>query len=47
MELSNACSEIIEFLNNFDNDFYLDKFGDHAEITVTKNKIDISDCDHE
>jgi hypothetical protein len=47
VELSNACSEIIEFLNNFDNDFYLDKFGDHAEITVTKNKIDISDCDHE
>jgi hypothetical protein len=46
-ELSNACQEISDFLSNFDNDFYLSKFGDHAEITITKNSVDISDCDHD
>jgi hypothetical protein len=47
VELSKACSEIIDFLNNFDNDFYLDKFGDHAEVTVAKSSVDISDYDHD
>lgn len=42
-----ACDEIIDFLGNFDDDFYLNKFGDHAEITVTKNGLDISDYDHD
>jgi hypothetical protein len=46
-ELSSASSEISNFLGNFDNDFYLAKFGDHAEITVTKNGVDISDYEHE
>ena len=45
--LSDATNEIIDFLSNFDNDFYLTKFGDHAEITVTKLGIDISDYDHD
>ena len=46
-ELADACDEIINFLSKFDNDFYLSKFGDHAEVTVTKDKVDISDYDHE
>jgi hypothetical protein len=42
-----ACGEIGNFLSNFDDDFYLSRFGDHAEITVTKSEIEISDYDHE
>lgn len=45
--LVDAYDEIVDFLGNFDNDFYLSKFGDHAEITVTRNGVDISDCDHD
>lgn len=45
--LVDAHNEIIEFLSQFDNDFYLRKFGDHAEITVTRTGVDISDCDHD
>jgi hypothetical protein len=45
--LVDASYEIGDFLGNFDNDFYLSKFGDHAEITMTKNGIDISDYDHD
>jgi len=45
--LTAASNEITNFLGNFDNDFYLSKFGDHAEITVTKSEIKISDHDHD
>jgi hypothetical protein len=45
--LTAASNEITNFLGNFDNEFYLSKFGDHAEITVTKNGVDISDYDHD
>jgi hypothetical protein len=45
--LSEASNEIVDFLGQFDNDFYLSKFGDHAEITVTKDGVDISDYDHD
>lgn len=45
--LSDATTEIIDFLGQFDNDFYLSKFGDHAEVTVTKDGVDISDYDHD
>ena len=45
--LSEASNEITSFLNNFDNDFYLSKFGDHAQITVTRDGVDISDYDHD
>lgn len=45
--LVNAYNEIVSFLGNFDNDFYLTKFGDHAEVTITKDRIDISDCEHD
>lgn len=45
--LTAASNEITNFLGNFDNDFYLSKFGDHAEITVTENGVNISDYDHD
>jgi hypothetical protein len=45
--LTEASNEIVDFLGRFDNDFYLSKFGDHAEITVTKDGVDISDYDHD
>lgn len=45
--LVEAHNEIVNFLSNFGDDFYLTKFGDHAEITVTKSNVDISDCDHD
>lgn len=45
--LTEASNEIKKFLGRFDNDFYLSKFGDHAEITVTKDGVDISDYDHD
>lgn len=45
--LFDAHDEIVSFLSNFDNDFFLNKFGDHAEIIVTKSGTDISDYDHE
>jgi hypothetical protein len=45
--LAAASNEIVDFLGRFDNDFYLSKFGDHAEITVTKSEIKISDHDHD
>lgn len=47
IDLVNAYNEIIEFLSNFDNDFYLRKFGDHAEIIVNRTGVDISDCEHD
>ena len=39
--------EISTFLGLFDDDFYLSKFGDHANIRVTKDGVDISDYDHD
>lgn len=46
-ELVNANNEIVDFLENFDDDFYMKKFGDHAEVLVTPTAVDISDYDHD
>lgn len=46
-ELAKGCDEITEFLRNFDNDFYITRFGDHAEITVTKDGVDVDEYDHD
>jgi len=45
--LSEASNEIVDFLGNFDDDFYMRKFGDHAEVMVTRSGVDISDYDHD
>ena len=46
-KLAEAGDEIIDFLNHFDDDFYLDKFGDHAVVTVSSAELGISDFEHE
>lgn len=46
-ELSKGADEITEFLRNFDNDFYIKRFGDHAEITVTKDGVDVDEYEHD
>ncbi len=45
--LAKCSDEISDFLSNFDDNFYLKKFGDHAEITVTKDGFTIEDCEHD
>lgn len=46
-ELVKGCDEISEFLRNFENDFYITRFGDHAQITVTKDGVDVDEYDHD
>ena len=46
-ELAKATREIQDFLNLFDNDFYLDRFGDHTEITIGREGIEVEDYEHE
>jgi hypothetical protein len=36
---SNITFEILNFLNKFEDDFFLYKFGDHSKITINKNEI--------
>lgn len=45
--MSDASNEIVNFLSYFDDDFYLDQFGDHAEIVITKQGVNIHEYDHE
>ena len=45
--LDNLVTEIKNFLQLFDDDFYLSKYGDHTEITVTKNGVDVDEYDHD
>lgn len=40
-------NEITSFLSKFDDEFYLRKFGNHAEILVKKDSVDISDYEHD
>jgi len=46
-ELESASEDIREFLQTFDDDFYIRKFGDHSEITVTKEGVEVDDYDHD
>lgn len=46
-ELAKGSDEVTEFLRNFDNDFYITRFGDHAEITVTKDGVDVDEYEHD
>ena len=45
--LDNLVTEIKDFLQLFDDEFYLQKYGDHTEITVTKNGIDVDEFEHD
>lgn len=46
-ELVTASDEIREFLRNFDNDFFLSQFGDHAEITITAEGVSVDEYEHD
>jgi hypothetical protein len=46
-ELSKASDEISEFLSNFDNEFFMSQFGDHAEITVTAEGVSVDEYEHD
>lgn len=46
-ELADAVEEIKEFLHHFDNEFFLSQFGDHAEVTITREGVDINECEHD
>ncbi len=45
--LAELADKIRDFLSSFDDDFYVNKFGDHCEITVTKDGISVDEYDHE
>lgn len=45
--LSDLADEISLFLGNFEDIFYLNRFGDHAEVTITKKGVQICEIDHE
>jgi hypothetical protein len=46
-ELVKACDEIREFLRNFDNDFFMSQFGDHAEVTITAEGVSVDEYEHD
>jgi hypothetical protein len=46
-ELVKSSDEIREFLRNFDEDFFMSQFGDHAEITVTVDGVSVDEYEHE
>ena len=46
-ELESASEDIRNFLQTFDDEFYIRKFGDHSEITVTKEGVEVDDYDHD
>ena len=46
-ELVAASDEIREFLRNFDNDFFLSQFGDHAEVTITAEGVSVDEYEHD
>ena len=46
-ELVKANDEIKEFLCNFDEEFFMSQFGDHAEVTVTAEGVSVDEYEHE
>jgi len=47
VELSKAADDITEFLSNFDDEFFISQFGDHAEITVTAEGVGVDEYEHD
>jgi hypothetical protein len=46
-DLSELVSKIKDFLNMFDNDFYLRMFGDHSKVTITKGGSNSEEYQHD
>ncbi len=46
-QMSESVDQIVQILNLFDDDFYLQQFGDHMQVKVTRDGIHTSECDHD
>jgi hypothetical protein len=46
-ELVKANDNIMEFLRNFDEDFFVTQFGDHAKVTVTEEGVSVDEYEHD
>ena len=46
-ELEKAFDAVNEFLSNFDEDILKEMFGDHAEVIVTKDKVEVEEYSHD
>ena len=46
-KMSESVNQIVQILNLFDDDFYLQQFGDHMHVKVTRDGIHTSECDHD
>lgn len=46
-KLSQLADEISQFLGELDDMFFLNRFGDHAQVTITRVGVEICDFDHE
>jgi len=42
-----AAREVIAFLKTFAKDDFEDMFGDHVKVTVTKDGVEVEECEHE
>ena len=42
-----STDNIIELLRNFDEDFFMSQFGDHAEVTVTLEGVSVGEYEHD
>jgi hypothetical protein len=46
-DLAKITDEVKEFLSNFDEDFFLSQFGDHAEVTITAEGVSVDEYEHD
>lgn len=46
-ELCAAAKEIQQFLGSMTDDFFIKRFGDHSEITVTRQGVEVDEYDHD
>lgn len=44
---SDIIKEVNEFFKSFDDDVYEEMFGDHMKVTVSKNKIETDEYEHD
>lgn len=47
LELGAAKEAVLKFLNVFDEEYFLDTFGDHVRVVVTKRGVSTEDYDHD
>ena len=47
LEIEAAGKDVLDFLNIFDDEDYLDMFDDHARIIITKDGIEVEEYNHD